>query len=201
MKKPVVFITLTALLYTFVMAGCHSDSSTMMNSNGTMNYGDAMGFGSDSIRSWIKTDANNNPTSVGVTFSEKAFTTLPDHDTTIMLMFPTMMSGGMMSMMAMPFDHAMVDWSAHGDTDPPYNMPFVDCHFNMMSMMGMDSITDGMDSMMPPSGCIPSGYMSDHMSEGMMGVHWYDSTGSEYHGGMFSHTFVYGTHNGKMNFM
>ena len=203
MIKPILFAFACAAFITVVISsGCNQSSSSMMSKAGTY-IGETKVFGSDSIRSWVKTDDNGNPSSIGVTFKESAFTALEkDSDLMTMIMLPTMMTGGMMSMMAIPFDHIEVDWAPNGDPAPtPYDKAHLDCHFITMSMMDQMGMMGGMDTTKMDMKYMPHGYMSDSMSEEGMGVHCMDTTAKEFHGQPFDHTFVYGFYHGNMAFM
>src|SRR5204863_6364193 len=46
-----------------------------------------------------------------------------------------------------------------------------------------------------------TGYMMDDMSEEGMGIHCMDTSGKEFHGHVFDHSFVYGFYHGNMTFM
>jgi hypothetical protein len=175
----------------------------MMNTTPATYYGETMAFGSDSIHSWIKTGSDGKPSSMGVTFSAAAVASLErDSEMMTMLMLPTTMNGGMMSMMATPFDHIEVDWVPGGDPEPsPYDSAHLDCHFFTMSVSGQMGMMGGMDTTHMDMKYLPHGYMMDSVSEEGMGVHCMDTTAREFHGGRFDHTFVYGFYHGKMAFM
>lgn len=187
----------SAFVTAVIIAGCKSD--TMMTTTAGTTYGDVARFGNDSIRSWVTTDDNGKPVSLGVTFSEAAFNSLPMSDTSLTLMFPST-GGGMMSMMANPFDHVMIDWVPDGDPEPPYDSAHLDCHFFIGPMSDMMGIMEGRDSMGMNRRYMPNGYWCDSMSEAMMGVHWMDTTATEFHGGKFQHSFVYGSYHGNLTF-
>lgn len=174
-----------------------------MMSKAGIYMGEVKEFGSDSIRSWIKTDDNGNPSSIGVTFKESALTSLEtDHEMMTMMVLPTLMTGGMMTMMAIPFDHMEVDWVPMGDPAPsPYDKAHLDCHVFTMSMSDQMGMMGGRDSSMMDMKYLPHGYMMDSMSEEGMGIHCMDTTAKEFHGQPFDHAFVYGFYHGNMAFM
>jgi hypothetical protein len=203
MKKTFSLIfALSFLVGAAFLTSCHQTDSSMMSKAGT-SMGETKAFGSDSIRSWVITDDNSNPSSMGVTFKESAFISLEsDSDMMTMMMLPTMMSGGMMTMMAMPFDHVEVDWVPKGDPAPsPYDHAHLDCHFVTMSMMDQMNMMGGMDTTKMDMKFIPHGYMMDSMSEEGMGTHCMDTSAKEFHGQPFDHAFVYGFYHGNMAFM
>ena len=114
---------IVAILVLFVFASCKQTDSPVTNTKAATYYGQSMPFGGDSIRSYIKTDINGNPSSIGVTFSQAAYAKMENAnaDSMFMLMLPTMNSGGMMSMMAAPFDHIEVDWTRANSDPSPYD--------------------------------------------------------------------------------
>ncbi|MDP4220566.1 MAG: hypothetical protein Q8916_13375 [Bacteroidota bacterium] len=184
-----------------IFSGC-STSDSMMSKAATY-MGETQAFGSDSIRSWVKTDENGNPSSVGVTFKESSFASLSSTEESMtMIMLPSMSTGGMMKMMASPFDHVEVDWVPQGDPAPSvYNKAHLDCHFFMMSEMNQMGIMGGRDTSMMDMKYMPHGYMMDSVSEEGMGVHCMDTMSKEFHGQPFDHTFVFGSYHGSMVFM
>src|SRR5438046_10127872 len=105
MKKTILFFSACAALF----VSCkQSDSTVTPASKAATYYGDAMPFGDDSIRSWIKTDFDGNPSSIGVTFTQAAFAKMENQYAYSMFMMMLPMSGGML--IAAPFDHIEVDW-------------------------------------------------------------------------------------------
>ena len=196
------FLILSTLFGIILFSGC-SQTDTSTTSKAATYIGESKTFGSDSIRSWVKTDENGNPSSVGVTFKASAFASLEkDTEMMTMAMLPTMMSGGMMTMMAMPFDHVEIDWVPMGDPAPsPYDSAHLDCHFMTVSMMDQMGMMSGMDTTKMDMKYLPNGYMMDNMAEEGMGVHCMDTTSKEFHGQHFDHAFVYGFYHGNMAFM
>ncbi len=168
--------------------GC---KSTPTNSNPNTFTGSSISIDSGSAYTWIKTDASGNFRSIGVTISDGALTSLGQTDTMFELPIPSGFSS--------PFKSVMLDYATH---DPaPYNHPHIDPHFFYINMAARMNIMDTMDSTMPMNMTMPSGYMTDDMSEAMMGVHWMDTTGPEYHGQPFESTCVYGFTKGTLAFM
>jgi hypothetical protein len=195
-------LTIIAAVIIFTLSSCKQDSNTVTpETKAKTYYGESRPMGGDSIRSWIKTDLNGNPSSIGVSFSQSAFAKLAgDDDTTFMMMLPMMASGGMMNMMAAPFDHIEVDWSKNGDAMAPFNVAHFDMHCfaidtmtQMGIMMGHDHMTMTMDTMY-----LPHGYELMMDAEAMMGVHAMDTTD---HDTPFNHTCMYGFTQGNLAFV
>jgi len=195
MRKSIVI----ALFAISVFTSC-TKSSTPVATSTTIS--DVQAFGSDSVRAWTKKDLNGNPVSVGITFKAKALAGLPTSDTMYMLMLP-MSSGGMgMNMMISPFDHIELDWSAHGDpSSSVYNKPHLDAHFFAVSMNDQMNIMGGMDTVMLASKYIPKNCVPYGDVEMNMGVHYIDTTSSEFKGSPFQHSYNYGFYHGNMTFV
>jgi len=195
--KQTYFAILTIIIAGIFFTGCKSDSTTSVSKAGTY-YGDSLPFGNDTIHSWVKTDINGNPASIGVTFKESALASLAkDSDMMLMMMLPA--SGGIMSS---PFDHIEVDWSPKGDPSPSvYNIPFLDAHFFTVSMAAQAAVKGGPDPSPADMKYIPTGYMLDMDAEAGMGTHCMDTTGKEFHGMAFDQTLMYGFYSGDLYFI
>ena len=197
------FLTILFVLSFFggliLLTGCNTDSTMMSKSATTI--GETKAFGSGSITSWVKTNDNGDPSSIGVTFKESAVASLEtDSEMMTMLMLP--MTSAMSMMMAMPFDHIEVDWVPEGDPAPSvYDKAHLDCHFFTMSMSEQMGMMGGRDTTMMDMKYLPNGYMMDSVSEEGMGVHCMDTTAKEFHGQPFDHSFLYGFYHGNMAFM
>ncbi len=189
------FITLFSVAFLF---SCNKDNSSPSS---VTTIGARQAFGSDSIRSWVITDASGTPTSVGVTFKAYALAGLPTTDTMYMLMLPTK-SGMMSSMMAAPFDHVEIDWAPNGDPSPSvYNVAHLDCHFFTVTNTYQMGMMGGPDSGSLASQYVPMDCHADGDVEADMGAHWVDSTAPEYHGMAFDHAYNYGFYHGNMTFI
>ena len=197
MKNNVLF-TFLVFAFAATLFGCHKTDTTTKELTTTI--GEKQPFGSDSIRTWVKTDANGLPTSIGVTFKALALPALPATDTMIMLMLPAM--PGISTMMVMPFDHVEIDWAPHGDPAPSvYNVAHLDCHFYTSSMSYQMGIMAGHDSVALNAQYVPKDCKADGDAEAGMGVHWMDTTAHEFHGMPFDHTYDYGFYHGDMIFI
>ena len=184
-------------VFAVIIYGCKK-SSTMQ----TMYYGNAVAIGSGSMKSWIQTDNNGKPISLGFTINEAAIAALPSTDTMYMLMMP-MMTGGMSGMsMPSPFDHLEVSWAPNGDAGSTiFNHPHLDCHFYTITSSAQMGIMMGMDTAMIGANYLPQNCMADSEAEANMGVHVYDTLSPEYHGSTFDHSFMYGFYHGNMTFI
>lgn len=107
-----------------------------------------------------------------------------------------------------PFDHVAFDWNSQGHIPPGiYDLPHFDAHFYMMTTEQRRSITlEGDDKARclktPPAGTIPEGYiMAPESEEKYMGVHWASLGWPEFNGKPFTHSFIYGSYDGKLAFI
>jgi hypothetical protein len=161
--------------------------------------GPAQQVGNGVARAYVLTDRIGNPLEVGIEFSQKALTGLPEEGfgTEYTLALPKQAS-------LLPFDHVTMDWNPHGH--PPlesYGEPHFDFHFYMMSQAERNQIlpTDPLGDLQPAPEFLPSLYFNTHSVVPRMGVHWLDLTSPELNGGDFNTTFIYGYFKGEMNFL
>ena len=176
------------LLAVLSVASCKSDTTS---SSPTRFAGAAVTIGSGTANTWLTTDASGNTTAIGVTISDAALASLGTKDSMYMLAMPT----GVLS----AFKSVGLDYATHDAA--PYNKPHIDPHFMLLSDAAlMGTMSGGMDGKMPTNMMFPSGYVTDSVIEPMMGVHWMDTTGSEFHGTPFQCAFEYGAWNGNMAF-
>jgi hypothetical protein len=100
------------------------------------------------------------------------------------------------------FDHMVADWNSHGHQPGPYLAPHFDFHFYMISVAERLGITanDPLSVAPLPSGYLPADYIGPIGPEPQMGGHCVDLTSPELNGNPFTHTFIYGAYNSKVNF-
>jgi hypothetical protein len=152
-------------------------------------------------RSWVSTDADGNPTSVGVTFSENVFAQFSDTSTkTFDFSLPTQGA-------AVAFDHVTIDWNPRGhEPSHVYDVPHFDFHFYTITRAQRQAITATGDdtnkiNLRSDSTYYPGGYFFPGGGVPTMGAHWLDTAAHEIHGHPFDKTFLYGYYDGKMSFM
>jgi hypothetical protein len=97
------------------------------------------------------------------------------------------------------FKEIGLDYETHDEA--PYDKPHLDAHFYLMDSTQRKTIPEGEDTMMPMDFMMPANFMMMGESEGMMGVHWMDTTASEMHGQPFEAAYVLGTTKGQLVFM
>ncbi|SRR5579883_1037746 len=185
MKKPVYLVYLILVIASF---GCKS--STGPQSQTYTSAPTVVGAGT--ATTWITMNGSGNISSVGVTLTNSALTSLGNSDSMYELAMPSGVST--------QFKSIALDYATHDAW--PYNHPHIDPHFFLYNMAQRMGIMDGKDTMPPMMMTMPPGYATDSMSEMMMGVHWIDMSGPEYQPGHpFTSTFVYGFTMGSMDFM
>jgi hypothetical protein len=107
----------------------------------------------------------------------------------------------------MPFDHLTMGFMAAGHPPPGiYSVPHFDFHFYKMSLeerLAIPPYPQAMTSFNknPPSGYLPPAYVKAPAGEAQKGAHWMDVLSPEFNGQSFTHTFIYGSYEGKVNFL
>jgi len=171
-------------------------------------YGPKVQVGNGTARSFVTKDDSGKPTEIGVAVSEAALASLPPTPATGTMYDVALPSSNATSQM--PFDHISFDWNPVGhDPSPIYTLPHFDAHFYMQPTAVQHSITldDPKGDIFPAANKLPTGYITPpNLAPGrtvpMMGRHWVDPTSPEYApGGTFTHTFIYGTYDGRVTFI
>ncbi len=151
---------------------------------------------------YVKTDANQVPTEIGVRYDGTIMDDLPTEGllpTEFTLALPTEID-------VPPYDHITMDWNAHGH--PPmmvYDLPHFDYHFYFMNEAERDQISpyDSAEFAKPllPEHLAPM-YLETPEGVPRMGAHIIDLMSPEIAGtGSFTHTFIYGKYDGALNFL
>lgn len=169
----------------------------IVNKGGTF-YGMTQQLGNGTVRSYVTLNNEGIPTSVGFNFPESMLQGLPamaGPQNMIMLDLPAEAA-------STGFQHMEIDWNPNGHVPAPiYGFPHFDFHFYLVGMSELMSITGGPDMTPVDAQFMPKDYVSGIMAQPMMGVHWTDTLSSEFHGTMFTHTFIYGFYKSKMLFV
>ncbi|MFD2784754.1 DUF5602 domain-containing protein [Hymenobacter rubripertinctus] len=194
------------LLLPLLLASCdQKDANTPAPQPSTTN-GPAVAIGAGSAHSFVTVDAAGQPTEIGFAVTEAALASLPAAGT----MYDMVLPAGNAALAQMPFDHISFDWNPNGhDPLPIYGAPHFDAHFYMlpMSVQHTISLDDPKGDIFPPAAKLPTGYVTaPNVAPGrtvpMMGRHWIDPTSPEYTPGTaFTHTFIYGSYDGKVTFI
>jgi hypothetical protein len=169
-------------------------------------------MGNGTVHSWVKTDYTGKPKSVGLTMTSSALdglpTSGPGHELHNAFELPLFPSAARLT----PFNHIVINWNPGGHQPiPPYGTPHFDFHLYMMSsaerkkIPAVDSANPGAFAKFPPVAYLPAGYVTPppHIaSEAKMGIHWINTNAPEVKGtGPFSYHFIYGSYDGKVNFI
>jgi hypothetical protein len=169
--------------------------------------GKAAAVGDGTARSWVAANEDGTPASIGVTFTEAALSGLATSLTPgiiwteFVLPLPPQAA-------ATGFDHIGLNWNPKGhDPEGIYKVPHFDFHFYLISPAERDRITTRGDDLervrkpLPPE-FVPEGYVFAPASEEPgMGLHWVKPSSHEFHGKAFTHTFIYGSYDGRMIFL
>lgn len=184
-------------------------------------YGPPQALGEGTARTYLERDAAGAPTALGVAISERALTGLPQ----------TPLPGGPSAVnltLQLPpearttgFDHVMLDWNPGGhEPEHVYTLPHFDFHFFLTSAAERDAIMPSdpawasKAASFPPREFIPADYAAGSTLGGvtpaaaavpMMGMHWLDVKSPELqappNNKVFTSTFIYGSWDGKINFV
>lgn len=169
-------------------------------------YGPVVQMGEGHARSWVNITHDNQALAIGIEMTDGALL-LHDADDdghSLEFLIPLHQKAKALT----PFDHLVVNWNEHGHPPPGvYDAPHFDFHFYKMPLADRSDIPsyisspDGFDNV-PPTGYLPPLYVKAP-GEGVekMGAHWIDVTSPELHGQPFTHTFIYGSYNGKVTFV
>ncbi|KAA9325545.1 hypothetical protein F0P96_19635 [Hymenobacter busanensis] len=197
---------LLAGLLALALASCDDDDNPAEPQTKTY-FGDTVTMGNGSARSFVTLDKNGVPTEVGARMTEAALTGLPTTDPVP----PTPPTWFRLPLPAeaakTAYDHVSVDWNPNGhEPAGVYTSAHFDVHFYMMTLAQRQQIqlNDPKGEILPEARFLPSGYISPPGPVNtipMMGRHWVDPTGHEFHGQAFTQTFIYGSYDGKINFM
>jgi hypothetical protein len=210
-----IFLATSCLLtgLALAQAGRHEMShnssaraNALKNTKSTIFAGKAIPVGNGTARSWVATDKDGKPTAIGVTFTEAALNGLPQSLTPgliwteFLLPLPPEAS-------ATGFDHIGFNWNPKGhDPEGVYKVPHFDFHFYLISPAERERITTRGDDLEKcrkplPAEFVPEGYViAPGSEEPGMGLHWVEPNSHEFHGKAFTHTFIYGSYDGRMIF-
>ena len=166
-------------------------------------YGPCVKMGKGHIRSWINiAKCNNKPIAIGIEFLRGSLENLP----TDPMNFPANTFILMLHHKAKettPFDHITINWEPTGhEPNGIYNVPHFDMHFYKISVAAQMAIT-GIPGAPPPPGYLPASYVIPAATVPQMGSHWLDPSSPELPPTFapFTHTFIYGSDNGKVIFL
>lgn len=166
-------------------------------------------LGNGSVHSWVRIDHSRHPSAVGVTFTETALEGLPQ-EVPVGTGMP-----GYEYRLALPadprvqgIDNIGVDWNPKGHEPAGiYDVPHFDFHFYTIPVAERDRITlKGADlkrcGKPVPAQFVPAGYILAPKTETpKMGAHWASLASPEFKGNAFTHTWIWGSYDGKQAFL
>jgi hypothetical protein len=165
--------------------------------------GPEVNMGNGKAASWFTVNADGVPQEIGVEMNADAFAGLTQ-DPTNFAASTFLLQLDQKAKQLTPFDHVVVNWNPHGhDPAGVFNIPHFDFHFYMMTETERNAIPPYMPSTaalhdnLPAAGFMPSTYKPTPGGVPQMGKHW----GDEHMSMPFTHTMVYGSFNGKVNFL
>jgi hypothetical protein len=190
---------------------CSDDTAPV--SKAALTYGPTVSFAQGSARTWVQTNDQGTPTSMGIAMTEGGLSGLP---TTVSGPSPT----ALMVTLPLPaaavtagFDHAELGWNPNGHEPPQlYGQPHFDLHFytvssaTQMAILPSDPQFATKAANLPSAAFIPAGYVPPPApiaanAVPQMGVHWTDLKAPEMNGQPFTNTFIYGSWDGKFIFV
>ncbi len=192
---------------TIVIPGAPGLTSRQSGSSVKYNtfYGPQVQMGNGHIRTWVNITHDGKPMAIGVEMTDGALANLPQ-DPTDFAAATFALTLHQKAKAVTPFDHAVIDWNVHGH--PPvgvYDQPHFDFHFYKISTATQMAIppyeVDPTGFDMPlPAGYMPPIYVRIPGGVPQMGAHWFDPSSPEWHGQLFTNTFIYGTYGGHVIF-
>jgi hypothetical protein len=192
----------TKLLFAVIViafAGCVKNDDTVGLFKGPETH-----MGNGAAYSWVKVDKIGRPKSMGITLTSTALDNLPPAGATQHLEYSLPLPK---ATFRTPFTEIGINWNPGGH--PPtmiYGSPHFDFHFYTMDPAERLLIKDyPSDSARfktaPDCAYLPAGYFYPGGGEPQMGAHWIDEKAAELNGAPFTETFIYGTFDGKVNFI
>ncbi|MBC6489695.1 DUF5602 domain-containing protein [Flavihumibacter stibioxidans] len=158
--------------------------------------------------SWVQISNQGKPEKLGITIDKAAWESLPvggdgshDHANSVTLKLHEK------ALATTVFKHIGLDWNPAGhEPANVYTLPHFDFHYYLMNEPDRLAIPPyevnpaGFDAK-PAAEFFPVNYFDPGGGVPQMGKHWLDATSPELGGATFTQTFIYGSYNGKVNFM
>ncbi|HET9745507.1 MAG TPA: hypothetical protein VFP97_07340 [Chitinophagaceae bacterium] len=170
-------------------------------------YGPTVQFGNGHVRSWVNIAHDNTPLGIGIEFTDGVLDQQHIHGNDETHGHEVLLVLHQKAKALLPFDHLTMGFMAAGHPPPGiYSIPHFDFHFYKMSLADRLAIPTYSQAMTafnnnPPGGYLPPAYVKGPAGEAQMGAHWMDVLSPEFNGRAFTHTFIYGSYDGKVNFL
>lgn len=190
-----------------VPVGGHVNGRSSQEDKYNTFYGPAVQFGKGHVRSWINISHEDKPLAIGLEFTEGVLQQEHTHEGGDAHGHEVLLRLHQKAMGLTPFDHLTMGYMAEGHPPPGiYSIPHFDFHFYKMPLAERLAIPSYPEAVAafennPPAGYIPPAYVKSPAGEAKMGAHWMDVLSPEFNGQVFTHTFVYGSYDGKVNFL
>jgi hypothetical protein len=172
-------------------------------------YGPAVQMGNGHVRSWANITHDNKALAIGIEFTEGVLQQEHEHIPDAGELGHTLLMLHQKAKAVMPFDHLTMGFMTTGHPPPGiYSVPHFDFHFYKMRLaerLAIPAFSPGTAAQfnnLPSLQYIPGGYFRSP-NEGIikMGTHWVDLLSPEFSGQPFTHTFIYGSYDGKVTFL
>ncbi len=197
------------VLLALALAACSPTGASEVTT--TTLLGEPVAFGHGTMRSYVSVE-NGRPTEIGVIVPEAALHGMPpaDHASGVMVhgsvTFETVLD--LPSNNPTPFQHILVNWNPGGHEPPGiYDVEHMDFHFYTVtkewrhSIDPTDAAYQAKAERLPEADFVPAGYiMPEPLAFPRMGVHWVHPSSPELNGEPFTHTFIYGSWDGRIIF-
>ena len=171
-------------------------------------YGPAVQFGEGHVRTWVNVSHDDKPLAIGIEFTDGVLQQQHEHqDGGDNHGHEVLLRLHQKAKALMPFDHLTMGFMAAGHPPPGiYSIPHFDFHFYKISLeerMAIPTYPQAMNAFKnnPSPGYLPPAYVKAPAGEAQMGAHWMDVLSPEFNGQQFTHTFVYGSYDGKVSFL
>lgn len=168
-------------------------------------YGPQVQMGNGHLRTWVNITHDGKPLAIGVEMTDGALTNLPQ-DPNDLAAATFALTLHQKAKAVTPFDHVVIDWNVHGhEPEGIYTYPHFDFHFYKITQAAQMAIPPyevdptGFDVPIP-DGYMPPIYVRIPGGVPQMGAHWFDPSSPEWHGQLFTSTFIYGAYNGHVIF-
>ncbi|HZH97221.1 MAG TPA: DUF5602 domain-containing protein [Flavisolibacter sp.] len=164
-------------------------------------YGPQVQMGDGKARSFITISHTGVPIELGIEMNDGALSGFPEDHAEAAFVLPLHHK----ATDATPFNHIVINWNEHGH--PPFELfsePHFDFHFYTISLseqMAIPAYSPGSaHDILPQPSYWPAGFVPIPGGVPQMGKHWADILNPVVPG-TFTHTMMYGSYNGKLNFV
>ncbi len=198
-------------LVIFLVCSCKKESATITedevqtsairnNSLTNTSYGPLTDVGNGTMRTYITMTHKGVPVELGIQISESVLSGLSKQSNETFVIPLDNKAQGVTSI-----DHVEVNWVSQGGFSQVYSEPHFNFHFytisqnTQMAIPPYTTVPTGFD-ILPPAGIIPASYSRYPGGTARVGVSWIDQSSPEYNGQPFTHTYIYGSYNGKLSF-